>query len=381
MAPANRTGKRIESLEEGIIESRDMELCGKGLPMSEAQPEAGASGQTAFPPPGQGLTLFSILKETARLYRRHWLAFTRVLLPPVGLMVLTFYGFNILLALLNIQLTDNMQLVQTYFWAFIVSSMLLALVSTALVLKGGWQYVVYWASLNRNAQEVIEQTPPDFKAAYRHIAKEQGWPYKTLVALYCALPLLACLPVIGAPVLGSLAGGSDASSFTGPLFLLMGFLLSGLLLIIWLAAAVFFSFIFQITAFEGLSASPAVTFLQSARLTLKRFWATLGLQAILLIATNYLLNYPIALLIRLLGLSLPLDRLHQWMLMSFLNGLEPASPLHDQAISMLREHLPEFASGLTDSLLMVVITALLLPLGTFAFTLLYQDIKRLHTAR
>lgn len=343
--------------------------------MSESTPNTEpTTGQPDTPLRANPLTLLSILKETIRLYKRAGLNFTRVLLPPVGLMALTFYGFTLLLTLINNQIIHHPRLVQAHPLEFILLSLLLALVAIVLVLKGGWQYLVYWASLNRNAQEAIENRSPDFRGAYHHIAKEQGWPYKTLVAMYCALPLLACLPVLLAPILGGFAGAEH--QWAAPVFMLGGIVFSGLLLLLWLLAAVFFTFIFQITAFEGLSASPARAFLQSARLTLQRFGTTLALQVILLISTNYLLNYPMALLLRVLRLSQPLDQLHQWILMSYLDGLEPTTPLQEQAMSLLQGHLPDLAAGLTDSLLMVLITALLLPLGTFAFTLLYRDIQQ-----
>lgn len=346
--------------------------------MSEFHP--GQEGNN-IPAASGKLTLVAIVRETLRLYRQAGWSFTRMLLLPIALMTLTMYGFILLLTLLGNVMTAHPELTQTYGLLFIGLSLLLGLIAIIPVLAGGWHYVVYWASLNRNAVEVIENKTPDFEAAYQLIAHDQRWTYKTMVVIYCALPILACLPIMLVPIVSGLLPASEASSLAGPLLMLFGILFGGLLLLVWVIAAVFFSFIFQIAALEGLTASSALPFLKSAQLTWSRFWTTLSLQLLLLISTNYLLNYPISWLLRLLRISAPLDWLHQWILASQIEGVIPTSPFHSQLISQIQANLPEIAAGLTDSIIMLLITALLLPLGTFAFTLLYRDIQQHHPRR
>lgn len=341
---------------------------------SEAMTES-PPGNTISPEISGRLSLWRILQQTLAYYRQHGAAFTRVLLLPVAQMALASYGCVALVnGLVDYAITQQTDLVQNHLWLVLTLIGLICLMALFFVIRGGWQYVVYWASLNRNALEAIEQKPIDFKAAYQAVSQQQKRPYQLLLAIYCALPLGASLPVLLTPLLIGLFSGM--SELAGPLLLLVSCLLSGLLLSIWLVAAVFMSFIFQIAGLEPLPGSPAATLLYSARLTLQRFWATLGLQVILLIVTNYLLNLPLALLLRLLHLSQPLDALNQWLIQSTLEGahISAKTDMQAQLLSLADSHVPELAASVTDAILMLLITALLLPLGTFAFTLLYRDI-------
>ncbi len=338
--------------------------------MTDTPPSA-----ASFPESTGALSLWAILKQTLRYYRRHGPAFTRVLLLPVAQLTLSAYGCVALVNwLVDYLITQQPDFVEHNKPLVLACIGLICLAALFGVIRGGWQYVVYWASLNRNTLEAIEHRPIDFRAAYQHVAEGQQRPYQSLLLAYCALPLAACLPVLLAPALGGLL--SNANALAGPALLLGAILFSGLLFIIWLVAAVFLSFVFQLAALEPLPANPVIPCLRSAQLVRQRFGATLGLQAILLIATNYLLNLPLALLLRALRLSLPLDALHRWIVASTLEGahINARNGLQAQALSLVESHLPELAASVTDSVLMLLITALLLPLGTFAFTLLYRDI-------
>jgi len=55
---------------------------------------------------------------------------------------------------------------------------------------------------------------------------------------------------------------------------------------------------------------------------------------------------------------------------------ETADPSMLEAISSLQGMMPHLMEGWTDVTIMLVITAFLLPWGTFAFTLLYRDIVK-----
>jgi hypothetical protein len=317
-------------------------------------------------------SLWTILGETLYYYRQHGVFFTQVLLLPIFQITLAFYVCILLTNwLVNFLVQNHPVFVQKHPILVITTLLLIGLIGIFWVIRGGWHYLVYWTALNINACEAIEHKPINFKDAYQTIANQKKQAYKMLVIAYGLLPLLACLPICLTALLGILMGGSPFESLV-PFSLLFSGLLSGTLLILWLVATLFLSFIFQIAAFEPISRNPIPNYLRSSQWVLQRFGTTLGIQVILLISTNYLLNLPIVLLFRVLRFSQPLDWIHQWLLQTMLEGSHASNSIP----MMLQSYLPDLAKTTTDSVLMLLITALLLPLGTFAFTLLYRDITQ-----
>jgi hypothetical protein len=161
---------------------------------------------------------------------------------------------------------------------------------------------------------------------------------------------------------------------------LVGLGIPVLLLLVWSVLTIPMSLVFQVMVFQPTAGNnPVPILLESGRLVIQRLWTTLGLQLILFLATNYVLTMPVAFLGRLFHLVAPLDALHQWVLGLVLHNLTTQPDSHlalQQWTSALPGLVPELARGWTDSTVMLIMTALLLPLGTFVFTLLYRDITQ-----
>jgi hypothetical protein len=311
---------------------------------------------------------------------QHGWPLTRVLLLPTLYILIGLYSCLILCHGFINTVTDHyMALAQQHLLLFLAIVAVLALGTLSLFFKGFWQYAVYWTSLNLNAQEALTGQPLDIPAAYRLIAQEKRVAYKLLLVAYGALAGLAVTVFVACALLATLLTLLQNPVAAGGL-LLIGLVVSTLLLGLWVILTIPMSLAFQVMVFQPTAQpNPLPILLESGRMVMKRFWATLGLQLILLIATNYLLTLPIAFVARVSRLVMPLDALHQWLIGMLLSSAasDPGSdPTVRQLISTMQGMAPELAHGWTDATVMLAVTALLLPLGTFAFTLLYRDIRR-----
>jgi hypothetical protein len=324
--------------------------------------------------PPQSRSAGAILGQSLKLYARQWKAFTGVLIWPIGQMILGVYGSQII----NLWLLEqNQALAMRFPWAAIGLIIVVTLLCTGLILRGGWQFMLYWASLCLNAWEAENGQPLDFKKAYLSLAREKKGPYAILACTYFSLPILTFLPVIFLSLLGAFLGPNMLE-----LLMLAGLVQSLLLGGLWVVSLIPLTFIFQIAAFEnGLPTNPAHTFLLSCKLVLKQFWRTTSLQITVFLLTNILIPQPLVWLFRLFRLSAPLDQLHGWLIEQLMLGLdgEPAFKNLHLWENLLGEGFSwvQFLSQtLTDLGLSCTLTLLLLPVGTLAFTLLYKDILK-----
>ncbi|HEY9688307.1 MAG TPA: hypothetical protein V6C52_15160 [Coleofasciculaceae cyanobacterium] len=328
--------------------------------------------------PPEGGSLGTILKNSFVLYRGHFGPFTRVLLVPVGLMMVGAYACIGLSHLYINRIEQAMGGLNVGNIGFFLLGLLLVMLGPLLLLKKGvLDYAIYMASLCSNTAEVLNGKKPDFEGAYAAIAKEKFKPYMALLTAYLVIPLLAFLPFI----MGSILAGLIQAEGLPALIFGMGLLLSLGAGIICTVCLILLSFIFQIVAFEKLTLNPLPAFLESSRMVFQAPFRTLSLQIILMILTGTLLPFPLAGLLRLLRLTFVLDFLHRGFVDSLLLNIAPESgwgdvlPYYDWIYGFLRNNTPAIAASLTDTLVMAIITSLLLPLGTFAFTLLYWDIQ------
>lgn len=253
---------------------------------------------------------------------------------------------------------------------------LIAALSITLIVRGTWQYLVYWASFCLNAWQAEEGQPIQIREAYQSIIQNKKRPYAILVGTYFALPLVALLPVLIMLVMGIFLGNQMQE-----LLLIVGMLQSLVLSLAWLFSLILFSFVFQVAAFEkGIPASPGPTFMLSSKLALKRFWETLSLQLIVFLTANCLIPQPVVFIANLTRISAPLDWLHLWLIRETIgaNAEEIAlqSPLLGQMVNPHSQLVQEVAKALSAVAIGSTITLLLLPLGTLVFTLLYKDILR-----
>lgn len=317
--------------------------------------------------PPSSRTFAGLLLETARLYRRHWAPFTRRLLLPMLWIYLGAYtclaGTFRAVAWMTGQ--DPLFMANQTWLALAIVGAICAVTLTCFC-RGFWQYMVYWASLNINASEVIEGRKPDFEAAYQTVAAKAR-PYSILLITYCLLPLTAIIPVIACNLIGA-----RLALHTQVLLSLAGLLLGGGIGLLWLVGMIFLSLMFQVVAFEPLPDNPIPTFLRSARLVWPRFWQATGLQVILYMVTGYVVPWPIWGVIWLLHIAEPLNMLHRWMTEKYLEWavMPPEMAL---LAGWIQQDIPGFAVQVTGMVVMMAIVSLLLPMGTFAFTLLYRE--------
>lgn len=314
----------------------------------------------------------AILSRAFQLYFKNWRGFTGVLAWPVTQIFLGFYASQAL----SLWLMDATQPFALTHSGLIISGVLLiAFLSVCLICRGTWQYLVYWASLCLNVWEAEEENFIDYRTAYNTMLLEKRTGYAVLAGAYFSLPLITLLPVTLLSMLGSLLGPQMLD-----LLFLVGLLQSFILIAAWLFSLVPLSFVFQIAAFErGIPLNPLPTFTISLKLALKRFWTLFFMQILVFLITNALIPQPLVWLARLTHVSAPLDWLHGWILRETFTGSEEIW----QKLPLLGEFLTpdptliQIATQiLSDLCLSTLITLLLLPLGTFVFTLLYKDILK-----
>jgi hypothetical protein len=340
-----------------------------------------SEAQSIIPPvetPRKGASPGEILKKSVGLHLHHFGPFTRVLLAPVGLMVVSAYAC---IGLSHLYIEQAEIFLGGYTpgnIGFVLLGLLAVMLGPFLLFKKGLiDYAIYMASLCGNAMDVLNGQVPDFKEAYTAFAKEKLTPYFILLTAYLLVPLLAFLPFIMGSILAGLiqTKGVPALVFGSGLLLSMG---AG---VISTFALILLSFIFQVAAFEKLTLNPLPALLQSSRMVLHAPFRTLILQVILMILTGTVLPLPLAGLFRLLGLTFPLDFLHRGFVDSLLSDIAPESgwgdyiPYYDWIYGFLLGHAQAISASLSNTLVMSMITSLLLPLGTFAFTLLYRDVQ------
>lgn len=329
------------------------------------------------------LSLWQILLQSTRLYLRHWKPFTQVLVTPMLLIMGGLYSCLILShwAMYGVSqhISDE---VQGYVWPLLLVGILVISIATLIwFCVGAWQYAIYFGSLNINAQEVLEEKPVDFKQAYQSISRHKAMAYKGLLSVaYALLPALAIGTVILFCIIGAIcAATGNMMAYFG--LMLAGFGISALILLIWAVLLIPLSFVVQIATLEAGSLNPMRVFMRSTKLVFSRFWTTLGLQILLFAATNYIVPMPLTFISRKLSLTLPLDKIHHWIMTIMVESMQKdmqttTDPMALEAFTSLQRAIPSIAHSWTDLTFVLIITALLLPWGTFAFTLLYRDILK-----
>lgn len=347
------------------------EYLGEGSQASSVEPDRSEH-------PGSFL---QVLRETFALYRRHGVAFTVVLLPSLFSVLLGAYG-GLLLSDGLIQMSTNSELrLQPYYGLLMI--LLLGLIGFGTifcVLQGSWKYLIYCASLNINAVEVSQGKPPDFRRAYHEIAVSRSVRFQRLMTVYCALPLLfpfmLFIPYGAIHTLIVSSGiAPQVQSLLVLLFGILGFVWIILFGILGFALMMLSSFILQIVAIEP-TASVYSVFKRSARLVLNQFWSVTGLQLLLGLMNSYFLPAPVIFVLRKLQLLSFADRTHQWLIQKALEvytGPIKGFLADNVWFTVVQDYLPNTASSATDMVIAYFIAALLLPLGTFAFTLFYLN--------
>lgn len=328
------------------------------------------------------LTFWGVMALTLAMARQQGWAFIRVLLPPVSRMALGLYAALVLGLLFVNGLTQPEYAQFTSEYLALVLAAVLAICAGSLFLffQGTWQYFVAWVSLCRNVEEALEGRPLDFKAAYAMVSGPKKAIYLKWLALLCLLPAFPLIPIVALPALILLM--PQAPAYTLPVLMLIGLLLGGLFGLGWLVVQILLTYGFQVIAFAEEPFSLSAVIGRSVALTRQRPWLTLALQAVLFGLTNYMLPLPTVFLLRFARVLAPLDDLHNWLaeiiLGSWADMLHQAGvwAMAGTAMSALQENRLSIAQGVTDAVVSLNLSLLLLPLGTIAFTWVYLRLNR-----
>lgn len=323
----------------------------------------------------EACSLFSLLSQTLRFYRQEGWRLTRSLFVPLGKIFLGLYGWLILFHWFVNGMMLQFLLQEGDLWMAIVAMLLLTVGTLYFFFAGFWEYMVAWAAQPIVVRAILAGESPDVSAATRIIVKERHRVYSILLTVYMLLPLLACVPALLAPLISVLvlAGNPLGSSA----LLLLGFGVTLCLLCVWLLLMWACSFIFQSVGLDTPCPSVWNVFRSSVRRVLWRPWVTLCLQLLLWAFTNLLAPLACVQLPRWLGLMAPFDALHVWILSMMMQGLPPASEssgVSPELLALLTSHPSDLAAIWTDMAAGLLVTALLLPLGSIAFTQLYLAI-------
>jgi len=339
----------------------------------------------------QALTFVNVWRKTLQVSRQHGWAMVCALLVPVGKMLLGLYG-SMVLTLLFVQWNtqpERLGQVQDHAWIILLVSLGIALLGLAIFLNGCWQYMVYWVSLCRNAQQAFENQPMDIPGAHQEVNRfKKGVYARWLAVVFFLLPVLPWLPWCFFPFLA-------LALHTEPALILLVALLvlsvSGLLGIAWLAAQIMLTYGIQALSLEPVSPSILPVMKRSVSLTLQRPWLTLGLQASLFLVTSYILPMPAVFLLRFSRLVQPLDDLNGWLCATVSGSWMDAMPQENEGEILHKVtqvlstdghiNLLSLAQGVTDSMLGMTISLLLLPLGTIAFTWVYLHLRSVGTSQ
>lgn len=320
---------------------------------------------------------WQMIRDCFRSYGKHWYALTQPLLWPVIQVALGSYaciGFNYWL---TEQFTLGVGAANVGSLLGLFALMALITIGTLwFVLRGFWQYLVYVVTLSQNAVEALNNQPIQPETHYQMFVKENAGPYQNLLLAYLAVPLLVFVLALA---LSAVFVGAANSPDWGVKALAV-LLVVGLQFVSWLIIYVvmfLFTFIFQIAAFEPLSRNPVPVLKRSISLVAKRWPLLLGLHIGLWFITSLLAPGLMTLLLRVLWISRPLDGLNQWIFNIAFQGLGQLLPPDTQ--HLLPADVSTLIGGITDSILGMMITALLLPLGTLFFTYVYWDIYRSDT--
>jgi len=348
---------------------------------------------TAYPvlPPLRPQSIVDIFTASTKLYAAHWRPFTRVLLPSMLYQVLGIYGSVIgayfLMDYFEARVIAGDPAAFTMLFVTLIPWML---ATVALFCMGFWQYVVYFASLNINCAEVIQGKTPDFKTAYRAI-EAKTWPYAFTLKLLIVVQIAWFFTS-----LGSFVWALYSKQPWNVIIFLSGQALSILLLTAGVLLSVYFSMVFQVVAFEAITLNAFNTARKSFAYVWNNFWRTVTLFLVLSAFTGLIAPTLFTVIARPLQLLLPVDLFHQWFVKMLLEGMQPSLdyeiPLDTMMSLVLKQpslnpyqllmsQLPAFAAMCTDSLISLLMTALMLPWGTFAYTLLYGDLRARYEAR
>jgi hypothetical protein len=165
------------------------------------------------------------------------------------------------------------------------------------------------------------------------------------------------------------------------LLVLGGLLGGGVMTLVAAIFSVYFCLSIQVLAFEPVTANPISMLKRSYHLVDGQFARTLALILIIGILTNTLIPSLVAMVMdvtRVTGLLAVLG--FEGLVREILGNVRFGHLFGEDSIfqvldTYLNTHIPSITQSLIQLTIVSLVTVLLLPLGTFAFTLLYGDLQ------
>jgi hypothetical protein len=308
-----------------------------------------------------GTNIFVIIFKSFIIYIKNFLPLSRVMLFPVfgqiiGMFLIFYptylYRQQYLAKLSAESLQQNLVFI-------LLGLLLLVLPGFVIFTKAFWDYMIVTASLNTMVSDIVKNGNfSNFKVHNNSIKLRTG----NYVILLLILTLL-WLAVLLFPFLAAFFGIFIDATFIAPVFLAM-VLISIIFAIILL---VNFSLAFQVFAFEPIS--PVDVIKKSWNLIKGNFWRTVFMGIVVFIVTGFI--FP-----GLISSIMEKSSLMGYLITPFESYVNLFSENQTFIDFLAGNKMTPFGLSVTLALSTVgmIITAMMLPLGSACFTLLYFDI-------
>ncbi len=326
----------------------------------------------------QRRTVKQILWEGAKFYASHLPCLTRPLIWPIlaqilGVVIwlgLTYGGMNWI----------SGQWPSLTVWALWMLFILLNAPGMLLFFYGFWRYMVWYAALNLLIREVWDTGRSDDPE--RHVIRitNRSSDYTLLWTFLFALLFIpfgfAMIPI---SLVSAFPDWLWVAILASIGILLLGYLVSCISLIL-------FSLVFQVFAY--MPGSAGATLFRSVDLVGQNILKTIGFIVIVGLLTQFILPGILTTVLDVTQLTrliaMPTEKLVQFVLQessSNLTILAQNNPVITRLVHLLWHDVHQVSVELVRTLLFSLIYALLLPLGTVWFALLYADLKMQQDAR
>lgn len=307
-----------------------------------------------------GTNIFLIIFKSLIIYLKNFLPLSRVMLFPVfGQMVGLFLIFypNYLYIEKYLGKISGETIHQNL--AFVILGLILILIpGFAVFLKAFWDYMIVTVSLNNMISDIVKKGNFTNFKVYNNSVKLRTGNYVMLLLIIMLLWLL----VIIFPFSALFFGNFINTVLIVPIFFLM-VVISIIFLII---LSVNLSLAFQVFAFESITGMDVIK--RSWTLMKGNFWRTVFMGTVLLLITCLFVPGLVNSLVEkssfISYLMLPFE--------SYID-LFSKNPMFIELLSKYNLTAFGFAEILTLSVIGTIITAMMLPWGSAAFTLLYYD--------
>jgi len=307
--------------------------------------------------------IFQIFFKGLILYLKKFLSFSRVMLFPVfgqvvGIFLILgpvyYYRREILADMPPEQIQQN-----TLFILLIL--ILIVTPGFIIFLKAFWDYMIAMVSLNSMTAGILEKNSFGNFKSHNEEVKSRSGAYVVLLFILMGVWLV----LLAAPFIVFIL----SFILLPKLISIVIFVLSSLVCLLILAVvSVYLSLSFQIFAFEDIN--PVGVIKKSFSMIKSNFWRVVVLGVLLFIITGVIAPFAIQVLAKnspvLAYMAVPFN--------AYLDILSE-NPLVSGLIQELSYYIPDMGRELALSVIGIIVTAFILPLGSACFTLLYLDIK------